>query len=143
MKTLDCGHKPSPHSSFTTGYGTDATGKTHCYACCAARDKAGMIETGRATLYLIGRDVPPEGNEAAGFATRGSGFSKEDRTKLKRWYLTNWPGSLSFPVRFMRQGAHNMARVRYDAWFTGPDGKNWHAVQYGDNTQIAHCRRIK
>lgn len=33
--------------------------------------------------------------------------------------------------------------VRYDTWFTGPDGKQWHAVQYGDNTQIAHCRRTK
>lgn len=38
---LDCGHPPSEHSSFTTGYGTDrATGKTLCYECCHLGDLA-------------------------------------------------------------------------------------------------------
>lgn len=110
---LDCGHAPSPHSDLTTGYGTDRDGKTHCYACCAETDRKAMIETGRATLYLTGKE------------------------------LTNWPGSLRFPAGYVRKGRHNIARVRYDAWFTGPDGKPWHAVQYGDSTQIAHCKRVK
>lgn len=90
-----------------------------CYACCGAHDKAEMIETGRAVLYLSKR---PDGT----------------------WHIGNWPGSLSFPVRhnYVRKGSHNIARTRYDAWFIGPDGKEWHAVNIGDN-QIARCRRIK
>ena len=30
----------------------------------------------------------------------------------------------------------------YDVWFIGPDGKEWHGVQYGDLTQVCHCRRV-
>jgi hypothetical protein len=59
-----------------------------------------------------------------------------------RYILTDWPGKLAFPCR-VTKGRHNMARVRYDARFTGPDGKQWHSVTYGDNTQIAHCKRLK
>lgn len=57
--------------------------------------------------------------------------------------VTNWPGSLSFRTGYIRKGRHNFAGTRYDTWFTGPDEKTWHAVQYGENTQIAHCRRVK
>lgn len=35
---LDCGHSPSPHFEFTTGYGVDKDGKKHCYPCCAVTD---------------------------------------------------------------------------------------------------------
>lgn len=116
MNILDCGHAPSPHSDFTTGYGKDAQGKTHCYACCAEMDKAQMIKDGRTTLYL---------------AQKGGHFK-----------ITNWPASLTFDPYRVRIGRHNIARVRYDAWFTGPDGKQWHGVTYGGNTQICHCKRI-
>src|SRR3990167_8673081 len=112
---LDCGHPPSEHSEITTGYGTDKDGKKHCYACCADNDRKAMIADGRATLYLIGKPGEHE--------------------------ITNWPGSLRFNPFRVRKGRHNMARTRYDAWFTGPDGKKWHGVQYGENTQIAHCKR--
>ena len=115
---LDCGHAPSAHSSFTTGYGTDKHGKTFCYACCAENDKAQMVADGKTTLYMV----------------------KDDTGNTR---ITNWPNSLSFPVGHVRKGRHNIARNRYDAWFTGPDGATWHAVQYGDNTQIAHCKRVK
>lgn len=53
MSILDCGHEPSEHSNTTTGYGEDLAGRTYCYACCAERDKKDMIETGRATMYLV------------------------------------------------------------------------------------------
>ena len=110
---LDCGHKASEHSDFTTGYGVDAEGKKHCYECCAKQDKEWMIENGRITLYLSDDEV------------------------------TNWPGSLRFKVGYKKEGHHNMAGKRYDVWFTGPNGKNWHGVQYGDNIQLCHCKRIK
>lgn len=144
MKRLTCGHAPSAHSSITTGYGKDSRGRTYCYACCAKRDVARMVETGRATLYLCSVEIPPEGSVPGGFASRdGPALIPSERATLRRWYIKNWPGSLSFPVSFMRTGRHNIAGRRYDAWFTGPDGKHWHAVTYGDMTQIAHCKRIK
>lgn len=118
---LDCGHAPSPHSSFTTGYGTDpATGATFCYECAAARDRDAMIVSGRATLYMV------EG---------GTG-------KIGLTSVTNWPSSLTFRIHKVNVSRHNIAGRRYDAWFVGPDGFTWHAVTYGDNTQIAHCRRV-
>jgi hypothetical protein len=121
MKLLQCGHAPSEHGEHTTGYGVDSGGRKWCYACCAARDKRRMTQTGRATLYLVDSQ-----------ASVGRAFT-----------VQNWSGSLCFPVTYCRKGAHNMARTRYDVWFTGPDGKPWYGVQYGDNTQILHCRRVK
>lgn len=111
---LDCGHTASEHSPSTTGYGTDRDGKRHCYDCCAAKERAEMIATGRAVLYLL-----------------------DNRE------ITDWPGKLRFKPRYVRKGRHNFARVRYDAWFAGPDGFVWHGVQYGDMTQIIHCKRTK
>lgn len=117
-RILDCGHTPSPHLHFTTGYGTTLAGERHCYACIAVQDRRDMIETGRATLYLT-RD--------------GSA-----------WKVGNWPGSLTFPVRGVKVSRYGggFGTQRTDAWFTGPDGKEWHAVNRGDN-QVARCRRIK
>ena len=56
--------------------------------------------------------------------------------------VTNWPGTLSLPVMRQRKGRHNMAGVRYDVWFRF-EGESWHGTQYGDFTQIVHCKRIK
>lgn len=128
MEILECGHPESPHFSFTRGYGKDANGNRHCYDCCAESDRQSMIDTGRGVLYLTIRDEisPAGGNYGDKIGT-----------------LTNWPGSLTFQTGRIRKGYHNIAGVRYDTWFRGPDGHKWHAVQYGDNTQIAHCKRVK
>ena len=116
-EVLECGHSLSPHESFTTGYGTgygtDGTGARYCYSCCAENDKAYMQESGKITLYLTERGV------------------------------VNWPGSLVFPVRHKRTGRHNIAQERTDVWFIGPDGFVWHGVQYGEWTQVLHCKRPK
>jgi hypothetical protein len=122
---LDCGHAESPHSDITTGYGIDPAGKKHCYACCADRDRADMIATGKATLYLVQCAPRPL-----------SAFSKAHE-------LTNWPGSLRFPATYVRisKRGGGFGSQRTDAYFTGPDGKAWHAVNRGDS-QIARCRRL-
>ena len=119
MNTIPaCGHPLSPHDSFITGYGVDKENRKHCYECCAKNDIEQMITDGKFTLYLV--------------------------EKLQHKYeVTNWPGSLRFNVHHLKIGKHNLARKRYDVWFTGPDGKNWHGTQYGDNTQLVHCRRLK
>ena len=113
----DCGHEPGEHSEHTTGYGKDNAGKTMCYACCAETDKKSMRETGKAVLYLV---------------KRADGSHE----------LTNWPGSLCLYVLHMKVGSHNIAGTRYDVWFIF-GGRKWHGVQYGDNTQICHCRRLE
>jgi hypothetical protein len=86
-----------------------------CYACCAIEDIQFMDENGKATLYLT--------------------------DNMSR--VSNWLGSLNFLVYHVKKSRHNIARFRYDVWFYGPDGFIWHGVQYGDNTQICHCRRTK
>ena len=106
----------SNHSSITRGYGVDSDGKRQCYECCGEADRRGMRQTGRVTLYLI-----------------KDGY---------RWHVSNWPGSLKLAARGVTVGRHNIARTRLDAWFTF-EGDTWHAIQYGENTQIAHCKRIK
>lgn len=117
---LECGHPESQHSSITRGYGKDAQGNRHCYACCADRDREQMRNEGKTCLYLT-----------------------QDKTGQNQIYmLSNWPGSLKIPVRHIRKGRHNMARVRYDVRFVF-EGSEWSGTQYGDNTQICHCRRLK
>lgn len=113
---LDCGHEESAHSEFTSGYGIDKNGKKHCYVCCAERDKRQMRDDGRITLYLVKRG--------------------------EEYVLTNWPASFEIPLYHVRKGRHNIARARYDFWFSF-EGTPWHGVQYGENTDIAHCRRVK
>lgn len=100
------------------GYGCDDLGRRHCYVCCADHDQAYMRKTGKITLYL----------------------TTFDNGSLGR--ITNWPGSLEFRTAYVRRGRHNIAGRRYDAWFWF-EGAHWHGVQYGDNTQIMHCRRTK
>ena len=116
-KCTTCGGGPSPHSDITDGWGYDEDRNPYCYKCCANRDVAGMKENGRATLYYVERDG--------------------------RWFVTNWPGSLSFPVTYRKSGRHNIAGTRDDYWFHGPDGHVWHGYTLGNFTQVAHCKRTK
>lgn len=121
---LDCGHTPSPHSHIATGYATTSDGKKICYACAADCDRAEMIATGKATLYLA---HAPD----AEFPNR------------RAWSVSNWPGSLKFAahgVKVSRYGG-GFGSQRTDAYFTGPDGKKWHAVNRGD-MDIARCHRL-
>ena len=117
-----CGRNLHYECGFTTGYGRDPDDDTkHCYACCADRDIECMRERGRIALYL----------------TKNNG----------RWRVVNWPSSLVFDNNgrglYVKEGRHNMASVRYDTWFVGPDGFWWWGVRYGDNTEVVHCKRTK
>jgi hypothetical protein len=73
--------------------------------------------TGRATLYLAS-------------------------TKERNPDITNWPGTLRFRAFAVLKGRHNIAGTRYDVYFR-VNGAEWHGVQYGENTQILHCKRTK
>lgn len=119
---VDCKKEIVPAGN-TPGYGRRNSANEYgpagdlCFDCCAIEDKAYMIETGAITLYLTRLD-----------ATSGK--------------VSNWPGTMSYPCR-IKIGKHNIARVRYDVWFRGPDGKTWHGVTLGNNTRICHCKRTK
>jgi len=126
---MDCGHPASDHAEHTTGYGIDAEGKKLCYACCAERDKKTMTEESSITIYLS--------YDKAGYG----GFHKA----FGEWFkgrVTNWPGSLEIKAS-IHKGRHNVSTTRYDCWFIGPDGKTWYGVQYGEFTQVVHCRKLR
>lgn len=122
FRCMDCGKAKPVQTQGGTGYAIGKDDFAMCYACCGLRDRAQMVATGKAVLYLI--TTPDSGTHAYGSAK-----------------VTNWPNTRAFTGRY-RRGHHNRAGHRYDAWFKGPDGKPWHGVQYGDNTQIVHCNRI-
>ena len=113
-----CGKTKTHENDISTGYGVGSQGLKVCFDCCAYEDKAQMILDGKTILYLQHET--------------GKGYGE----------VVNWPGTLRMKAA-VRKGSHNIARYRYDAWFLGPDGKDWHGVQYGDNTQIIHCKRLK
>jgi hypothetical protein len=119
---LDCGHKPSPHGPYTTGYAYNVTDdKTLCYDCAAKIEHQYMLDNNKTVLYLV-----------------------RNTSELNPFYeVTDWPGKLRFRVRHMKTGRYNLARKAYHVWFTGPNNTNWHGVTYGDNTQLCHCKRIK
>ena len=119
----DCGEKKvhvNPNGCGGTGYANvreDGIEKRVCYDCCAKRDIASMAADGRAVLYLTKR----EGKQ----------------------FVTNWPGTLTLPVKHSRPGRHNIAGTRETVWFTGPDRKQWWGFCYGQWTQLCHCKRLK
>lgn len=124
MQTADtticdgCG-KRCEGAGIGSGYGRTPDGRELCYPCCGAADRERMVADGKATLYL---------SKVNGGA---NGFE-----------LTNWPGTLRIPVRCSSTGRHNMARTRRDVYFTF-EGKEWRGTQYGESSQLCHCRAIK
>lgn len=112
-----CGAEIVQKYTWTPDYGVTPTGEKICYACCAADDEKYMQEHDRTYLYLT--------------------------QKEGRWIVQNWPGSLMFKTGTPKKGRHNIAGVRYDVWFRDNHGNYWWGVQYGDFTEIVHCRKVK
>jgi len=124
---------------ITTGYGIDEDGNRFCFRCCGVQDRESMVETGRAVLYLAKRNLS-DGELAHGLMfSVGPGLGR----RIGTHEVTNWPGSLRFRTWGPTKGSHNIAGSRYDVWFIGPDAEAWWGVQYGDWTQICHCKRLK
>ena len=119
---VDC-HKILPvNKEGGTGYAHRIKTNEHgpagkvCYDCCGKCDKHDLEIKNRAILYLV---------------------------KRNKWVVTNWPGTLEFEVHSIRKGSHNIARTRTDVWFRDHTGCKWWGVQYGNYTQIVHCRKLK
>ena len=115
FKCGDCKESKVILTTGGTGYARIGRKKI-CYDCCAVRDRADMRATGRAVFYLVAREG--------------------------RLVVTNWPGTLEFPVYHTRKGQHNMAGTMVSVWFTDSEGKKWYGRNIGDN-QILRCKRLK
>lgn len=115
-------------NNITTGYGLDKDNNCICYDCCAKDDLQYMKDKGKIVLYLS--EKKHQDSSATSFS-------------CDYYEVSNWPGSLKFKAYHFNEGEHNWARKRYNVWFKGPDGFIWYGVQYGDNTQICHCKRTK
>ena len=106
-----------------TGYGVDKDNNRVCYSCCAISDKEQMRTSDKIVLYLTKKVI----NEKRG---------------EYQYHVTNWPGTLDFPVYYSRNGCHNIAGTREDVWFVF-EGKTWHGIQYGNFSEICHCKVTK
>jgi len=111
-----CKRNITHESEISTGYGKDKEGNKICFDCCGYEDKAYMIQEGRIDLYLA-------------------------KNEYGKYEVHNWPATLKIPC-WVNKGSHNIAGSRYDAhfWF---NQKVWHGVNYGENSQILHCRVTK
>ena len=123
----DCGKViEKPANSCGTGYGIDNDGHAVCYECCGKRDRKELFEAkpgDKFVFYLVEK--------------------KNETTGQTEYYVTNWPASLKIKLHATpRKGRHNIAGRRYDVWFI-QNGKNFHGVQYGDDTQILHVKCTK
>jgi len=126
--------------ALTTGYGTDAEGRIFCYECAADNDRAEMETRGEITLYLVKREGKRRPEGARAYTSRVDAAGQ----RIYTWHeVTNWPGSLSFPVYHLTKGRHNMAGTRYDFCFQDHTGAHWYGTQYGENSQVARCKRRK
>jgi len=105
------------NQKFTAGYARNDKGEKVCYTCCGIIDKEYMEKHGRIDLYLTQTDG--------------------------KYFVSNWPGTFKIPVIGLRKGCHNIAGSRYDFQFKDHKGKLWYGVNYGENSEIARCRRYK
>lgn len=114
----ECGKVCTP-TEHTPGYGKDSEGNKFCYDCCAKHTEKMLMELKgkeKLCLYL----TEELGNEMVG----------------------DWTGKLKIKPLLVRKGRHNIARSRYDVWFTHK-GKRFHGVNYGEFTQILHVKALK
>ena len=136
----ECGETKPVQKFGGTGYCWDAENHKICYACCGKQDTKRMEAGERMCLYLSGS--VKEGGIGMNRRTIIHDRRRGETYGAEQWYITNWPSTINIPVGVVNIGDHNIARVRYDVWFQYA-GHNWHGVQYGDNTQIVHCRAVK
>lgn len=141
---LECGHAPNwkakgEFGGIGFGYHNDLADICRvCYTCCAAYDRAEMIRTGEATLYLTYK-----GPQTTWRHPHVGTYAKLADHNRQLYSVTNWPSSLVFtpclPVRRSKHGG-GFGAQRTDVWFTGPDGATWHGINRGDS-QILRCKR--
>ena len=122
-----CGGDFIKNYDFDTGYGIDRNGHKICFKCCGEIDRQELD-----SLEIGGKGV-------IHYLT--SKTEVLDWGKKTTYEVSNWPGSMRFNV-FCKEGRHNFAGVRRDVWFSY-NGKNFHGVQYGNNSELCYIKRVK
>ena len=74
-----------------------------CYVCSGKIEARNMVANGLGELYLVQKVRAFVHSSAIG------------------WYVTNWPGTLVFPVTRI----HRMPDNSLHFWFMGPEGYEW------------------
>lgn len=115
-----CGLDKVHDDELTTGYAIDKDQNKVCFSCCGIQDAKELKEL-------------PYGKTIAFYLTKD---------KTGNWRVCNWPASFIVPVRVPVKGLHNIARYRYDIWFSY-EGNKYHGTQYGDNSEIVRIRKVK
>ncbi len=95
--------------------------KTICFGCYTRIDIDNMRITGKGILRLHREDTLP--------------------SEPLRYTMRNL-GTLRLPVNRIITKNYVKHSTRRDIWFDLYD-QIWHGVQYGDFTQLCHCRRLK
>lgn len=126
--------KPGLFPGYSIWRDPDGNPAYVCEKCCSGVEARAAHETGRATLYLT--------EKSDAFSYKASDFPTPQPTFSRRiGFVSNFPGLIKRRC-IIKKGSHNIAGTRYDVWFRWM-GAEWHGVQYGENTQICHCRRLK
>jgi|CXWK01.1.fsa_nt_gi hypothetical protein len=112
---FQCGQNKTHESPVSTGYGRDKNDNKICFDCCGINDAKELTEM-------------PIGAKTVQYWDGKN--------------IINWPSSLKITPYYTTKGRHNMARTREDIYFRF-NGFNFHATQYGNNSQIAHIRKTK
>jgi hypothetical protein len=127
-----CGKHKEVKENGGTGYGINNQEQKICYECCAIDDQEYMDTHDRYTLYLT-------------YKVTHNAYTDQYGNKFgerREYEVTNWPGTLRYKC-CVKKGNHNMTGSRYDVWFKDKSGNNWHGIQYGKNTQLCHCKKLK
>jgi hypothetical protein len=112
-----CGEQNAVNTGGGSGFATDEKGGKICFKCCAVMDSEQMAKDGEIVLYLVK-------NEAGNYE------------------VTNWPGTLRISAKKVYEGRHNIAGTQTHVWFTH-SGREWIGVQYGRNSDVCRCKRLK
>jgi len=103
----DCGHQSDINETkYSPGYGKNAEGKTHCYACCGTMDRLD-IEAGKPTAMYVTDNFPsaPKDKNGVNWSTgRVGNWSGSFSLPCTIRYKYKWGRLLSTHVEFRHEG---------------------------------------
>lgn len=105
-----------------------------CYVCAASIDQDHMDKTGKITLYLDG---------LSSLRLNPARTNKQKTASGVKIMVSNYCGSLSYPVELVRTGNGGINKIRRDIYFTDHAGRVWWGVQFGNKSPLVYCKRMK
>ena len=109
-------------NGIAAGYAITDEGMKICYDCCGKIDMEHLKNAKLGNKYYFY-------------------LCEEKEGECVKYFVSNWPGTFKLRV-YPKEGRHNIAGKRMDFWFEYY-GNNFHGVQYGNDSQIAHVRCVK